>query len=522
MERVIVTEGTKVNLYRLFEDLQDYTKTNAKNICDILFESYGVNVEFDQQGNPLSTDSSLLVSGVGGENFVTVYPGQALTSSLGFINVPTQQVLSLTSLTYSGPGDDPHYLYIKHKQIEDTPIGVASGFVYGLGVTDQVNSRAHDNYEFVWDNDPTVSGFQLATVHLDSFKTNAQLPEDTRDQLVLSKSVLPGSTLYLNRTSLQQMQGDLTVPNLTINTLLTLGGTTLSGSTLSSIKTNNHAQNTDTGTTNSTFTVNGINVLTATDLATITAWDAANVKLTGNQKITGQKMVDGGFTVSGTNSGATYFNILQGMADTTYNRLRLWTTGTGDLFGLSSETDIYGTIDTDNILYYDHANAKLTLPSLTYLGSPSDQYKIASQEYVDSKIRTGKYIWSETAQFTTVSGMVQGFGYTTAPHKHNLLVPIGSTLKRSSLALFNGTTNLVSDTSTNYVFYTAENSSTDRVIIPILYGNTGTAVSLKLYQTSFNYITSSGISPYWISILDTGALGITSPTHASLTLEFNI
>ena len=48
MERVIVNEGTKVNLYELFEDLQDYSQTNFLRVIDLLIESYGVNAATNQ------------------------------------------------------------------------------------------------------------------------------------------------------------------------------------------------------------------------------------------------------------------------------------------------------------------------------------------------------------------------------------------------------------------------------------------------------------------------------------------
>ena len=203
MERVIVTEGTKVNLYKLFEDLQNYTATNNGNVYGQLFGSFGINALTTSSGSIDPTDTSMQVSGIVGHNYVSIGVGEALTTNYEYLQVTPGLTASLTNLS-----NGSHTLYAKYQSTYDTPVDVSSGFAYGI--SGSTNSRAHDGTALVWDTNPTVSGIVLATLTTSGgLLTGTITDRRAENVLKLSTQVLP----------------------------------------------NIHTQNTDTGTTSSTFRV---------------------------------------------------------------------------------------------------------------------------------------------------------------------------------------------------------------------------------------------------------------------------
>ena len=157
MDRVIVTAGTKTPLYQLFEDLQNYEKTNVVDWLFSMIDSFGVIVETTPDGTISSSDTSLLATYYDSSS-IQVAAGAAITASYDYINVPTS-IVSTSSLL-----DGTHILYLQHTYVQDTPVPVQSGFAYGLGLT--ANSREHDSYQFVWDVNPLVSGITICQVYI--------------------------------------------------------------------------------------------------------------------------------------------------------------------------------------------------------------------------------------------------------------------------------------------------------------------------------------------------------------------
>jgi hypothetical protein len=156
MQRVIVNEGTKVNLYQLFEDLQNYIQANSKVVLDQLFESFGINALTTISGLIDPSDTSLKVTGAQLANYVSIGAGDAITETYCHLNISPGFTTSLSSLA-----DGDHTLYLQNLMTYDTPIDVVSGFAYGIAGTNTKNSRAHDSTAVVWDIDPTISGICL-------------------------------------------------------------------------------------------------------------------------------------------------------------------------------------------------------------------------------------------------------------------------------------------------------------------------------------------------------------------------
>jgi hypothetical protein len=261
MERVIVNEGTKVALYDLFEDLQDYTHDNFSNVIDLLIERYGINADTNQDGSIKTTDTSLQVTnGTGTNNYVSIAPGEVLTSGLHYISLTTPTTCSTIGLS-----NNEHTLYLRHEYSYSAPVDVMSGFAIGLAGGSQKNSRMHDSYSFVWDTDPLTSGVALWSVIV--YNNIAQdLVDDKRPSNVLKfkNAVLPNDLLRKSEPNTQTLVGDLSVPELIVAegahsfTFTTgTGINTLTGTEATALKTCSHVQNTDTYTSSSTFYVGG-------------------------------------------------------------------------------------------------------------------------------------------------------------------------------------------------------------------------------------------------------------------------
>ena len=165
MERVIVNEGTKVNLYNLFEDLQNYTKLNNLRVLETLVDTFGINAATNIDGTVVSTDGSLLV-GMGNNlgaqpgSYITVNAGDALTANLSWI----QLTAPTTNIDVSSMQLGAHTLYLASTSSYSDPVDVLSGFALSLAGGGQKNTRVHDTYAFQWDINPTVSGVALAVV----------------------------------------------------------------------------------------------------------------------------------------------------------------------------------------------------------------------------------------------------------------------------------------------------------------------------------------------------------------------
>jgi hypothetical protein len=200
MERVIVNEGTKVNMYQLFEDLQNYTQLGMMHSIGQLVDTYGVNMLMIS-GVVDPSDTSFKCS-LYSNHEIAVQAGEGLTEALYYLP-GTGATVEVGDLA-----DGPHTLYAQHAYTYNTPVDIVSGFAYGLSGISQRNSRAHDAVAYVFDS-PSISGIPIADFVLDSnFLT---VVTDAREPLGINTSFIPGY----------------------------------------------HEQNTDTGTTASTFSVGG-------------------------------------------------------------------------------------------------------------------------------------------------------------------------------------------------------------------------------------------------------------------------
>lgn len=197
MERVILPAGTLVNLPTFFEDLQDYTQTNAKRIVDLVFSSYGINAEVTPAGLPTASDISMKPSLSG--NTVQVLGGEAITSGLNYINIPPK-TFSLGEL----PADGSHSLYVIWQPSYDTPVAVANGFYYQAG-TNYQNSRAHDNYVYSWDYGVCSSGILIADVVISGGLAVSVVDKRYTNILTLSNAILSKEIVRTNQTALQRL-----------------------------------------------------------------------------------------------------------------------------------------------------------------------------------------------------------------------------------------------------------------------------------------------------------------------------
>ena len=214
MDRVIVNEGTKVALYELFEDLQNYSQNNFLKVIDLLIESYGVNADTAQDGSIVTGDTSLEITDVGGfANYVNIGAGEALTSGLHYIHLSTP-----TTYSTAGLSDGYHTLYLRHIYTYSDPVDVMSGFAIGLLGGSQKNSRMHDSYDFVWDTNPLTSGIALAIVISQSSGNLINVAIDSRSSnvLKLKNAVLSEDVVRKSELAEQRLLGNLTVPELSI------------------------------------------------------------------------------------------------------------------------------------------------------------------------------------------------------------------------------------------------------------------------------------------------------------------
>ena len=262
MDRVIVNEGTKVDLYNLFEDLQDYNQNNFLKVIDLLIESYGVNADTAQNGSIVAGDTSLKVTNIGGfASYVNIGAGEALTSGLHYIHLSTP-----TTYSTAGLSDGYHTLYLRHAYTYSDPVDVMSGFAIGLLGGSQKNSRMHDSYDFVWDTNPLTSGIALAVVISQSSGNLINVALDSRPSnvLKLKNAILSEDVVRKSELATQTLLGNLILPSISVTnaphdfTITTgTGINTLTGSEAMKLKAWSHLPNTDTYTNSSTFYIGG-------------------------------------------------------------------------------------------------------------------------------------------------------------------------------------------------------------------------------------------------------------------------
>jgi len=268
MERVIVNEGTKVNLYNLFEDLQNYSTGNFLKVLDLLLDNYGVNADTTQNGQVGAGDTSLQVTvgGGGTANYVNVAPGEALTSGLFYLSISSPTTVSLVGLSVGY-----HTLYFSHQYTYSDPVDVMSGFAIGLLGGSQKNSRMHDYYKFSWDTGNTPSGVALALVNVLNGSYNHTVTADLRFTNILkfksgvmpswdvARKSEPDAQRFIAAIESTQFKAyDAYNPSTSTFTLTPGSGiNSLSGTQATDIKNRVHTQNTDYYTTASGFWIGG-------------------------------------------------------------------------------------------------------------------------------------------------------------------------------------------------------------------------------------------------------------------------
>jgi len=158
MDRIIVPQGTKQNFYQVFEDLQDYIKSNLKRRYDPFISSYGISAEVV---NGVVNTNGLKVQYSGGTN-ITIEPGIAITSNFSFIRTLTQTTISLNTVA-SGK----YTISAVCDPYTDTPTAVINGFLFNSSGADSSDTRYHEATTFNITNSgvtTTASGVYLANI----------------------------------------------------------------------------------------------------------------------------------------------------------------------------------------------------------------------------------------------------------------------------------------------------------------------------------------------------------------------
>ena len=175
MNRVIVENNTKQNIYSIFESLQDNLELELKRLYADLFQEFGV-VAATINGAIDPTDTALKITQAAGIGNVLVNPGHGI--------LPTGDILRVISpgenFTISGEGT--HSLYLIAKDIYTEFVERVAGFQYGAG-TSTVPSRVATSINLT-ETDPGISGILLADVVLDA-GDNITSIDDRRDENVL-------------------------------------------------------------------------------------------------------------------------------------------------------------------------------------------------------------------------------------------------------------------------------------------------------------------------------------------------
>ena len=256
MERIILARGGRYNLETLFTDLQNYAYGNLTNFIGLTFSSFGVNAKTTANGLVDDSDDSLLIN-FGANNTLYVTAGEALTSGLHYINVPTTSIAKDDSLP-----DGTNSLYVKYKPIQDKFVDVIKGgFTTPGAITTPY--RETGSYEFVWNTNPSVSGVWLADVIKSGTNWTQITDKRHTNVLKLSTNLLPDTVVRTDRTYTQELTGTIEVPQLSVKSganelRITPGESglqTLSGSDVANFKNNSHTQNADTGTTSTAFRI---------------------------------------------------------------------------------------------------------------------------------------------------------------------------------------------------------------------------------------------------------------------------
>lgn len=255
MEKVLVKKGTRVDLANLFTNMQSYAYTNLTRVANFVFTSYGINVK-TSNGLIDSTDTSMLAT-LDGANHLYVNAGDAITSGLHYLNVPTTNIGMNTSLP-----DGANLLFLKYKPIKDSLTEVVNGFYTQPG-TLSVPSKEHAGYEFVWNTNPGVSGVMIASVYKTGSAWSSVTDKRIANVLKLSPKIIPEAIVRSDKGYMQTLTGALQTPGIILkngNNELDLypgisGVQTFTGSDASDIKTRLHTHNTDTGTTSQTFRI---------------------------------------------------------------------------------------------------------------------------------------------------------------------------------------------------------------------------------------------------------------------------
>jgi hypothetical protein len=155
MNKVIVNNGTRVNLYALIDNLQTFAETNSANLFRNSILTYGFNVTYSGS-TILSNELKVIHDGT----TLQVNPGDVLLSGMLYMKVPITQHVSLDGVL----GGD-HLLYLRHKHIYASPADTISGYTKTLLLHNGgIDTYAYDGFELVWDTDPGVSGLLLADV----------------------------------------------------------------------------------------------------------------------------------------------------------------------------------------------------------------------------------------------------------------------------------------------------------------------------------------------------------------------
>ncbi|MFA6295419.1 MAG: hypothetical protein WC666_03270 [Candidatus Paceibacterota bacterium] len=277
MNKVLAKNGVRHNMEVLFNDLQQNTKNAFQQTLLGLIETYGIMAEPGQDGKVLNSDTSLKASYTTAWS-INIASGYAITSDLGFINVPT------TSTTLPA-GSGIHTLYIKQKTIDSNYSTIMNGFNFNPGETIAA-TRQFDSYEFIWD--VSTSGIVIADVSYTDVGVVYTITDRRHENLfTLRSDVVPAKYVRTDWTDIQTIASKFVTKdsvkvasNTNTNSIefkttgTEVGAISVDAEKVKLTTDRQHIQGTDSGTTSQSFKIGvgslgpsgvGLNALTEPD-----------------------------------------------------------------------------------------------------------------------------------------------------------------------------------------------------------------------------------------------------------------
>ena len=205
MEKERVLPGTRISIPVMMEHLQEDIQLNTWRDFNALIDTYGIccdvisGLEIADSAlkvvlapYPLELDPTLL----------WVLPGTGLTEGFNYIDVSAAEIVN-------PPDDETSTLYIKYTGEPYELATIVNAFLYG-DRTVTAYTREHASYEFVFDDDPGISGLLLAEVTTDYNGVITSIVDRRGENILkLKHSIFPDTVVKTDRSS--TINGDVTI-----------------------------------------------------------------------------------------------------------------------------------------------------------------------------------------------------------------------------------------------------------------------------------------------------------------------